>query len=172
MENILEKLSSYNILNNLLPGVVFIYFWDKVFLTMKFSLSQHDIITSIFLYYFFGMILSRVGSLVIEPLFITCKIIPHYKTYPEYLEASRIDKKITELVETDNLYRTMIATFLLLFIIKLLYYSICNSDYIFYKDIILYILFILTIIFSLAYRKQTNIIIKRIINVLKTKESQ
>lgn len=169
MENILEKLSSYNILNNILPGVVFIFFWDKSFPSMKFALSEDNIISSIFLYYFFGMIISRIGSLFIEPAFKFVKII-HFEPYSRYLQARCIDEKIQELLETDNLFRTMIATFLLLLIIRVVYNFIFYSEYTFYKDVFIYIFSILTIIFSLAYRKQTQYIVKRINKALETKE--
>ena len=170
MENILEKLSSYNILNNILPGVVFIFFWDKSFPTMKFASSEDNLISSIFLYYFFGMIISRAGSLFIEPAFKFIKIV-HFEPYSRYLQARCIDEKIPELLETDNLFRTMIATFLLLFTIRIVYNYIFCQDYIFYKDIFLYIFFAFTIIFSLAYRKQTQFIVKRINDALSTKEN-
>ena len=169
MENILEKLSSYNILNNILPGVVFIFFWDKSFPTMKFALSEDNLISSIFLYYFFGMIISRAGSLFIEPAFKFVKII-RFEPHSRYLQARYIDEKIPELLETDNLFRTMIATFLLLLIIRVTHSFIFYSGYILYKDIFMYIFLIFTIIFSLAYRKQTQYIVKRINTVLETKE--
>lgn len=170
MENILEKLSSYNILNNILPGVVFIFFWGKSFPTMKFALSEDNLISSIFLYYFFGMIISRAGSLFIEPAFKFVKII-RFEPYSRYLQARCIDEKIPELLETDNLFRTMIATFILLFAIRIVYNYIFCPDYIFYKDIFLYIFFAFTIVFSLAYRKQTQFIVKRINDALSTKEN-
>lgn len=170
MENILEKLSSYNILNNILPGVVFIFFWDKSFPTMKFALSEDNLISSIFLYYFFGMIISRAGSLFIEPAFKFVKII-RFEPYSRYLQARCIDEKIPELLETDNLFRTMIATFILLFAIRIVYNYIFCPDYIFYKDIFLYIFFAFTIVFSLAYRKQTQFIVKRINDALSTREN-
>lgn len=169
MENILEKLSSYNILNNILPGVVFIFFWDKSFPTMKFALSEDNLISSIFLYYFFGMIISRAGSLFIEPAFKFVKII-RFEPYSRYLQARCIDEKIPELLETDNLFRTMIATFLFLLIIRVAHSFIFYPGYILYKDIFMYIFLIFTIIFSLAYRKQTQYIVKRINTALETKE--
>lgn len=161
MENILEKISSYNILNNILPGVIFIFFWDKSFSTMQFALPKETIITSIFLYYFFGMVLSRVGSLLIEPAFKLFRIV-YFEPYEKYLKALAIDKKISELLETDNLFRTMIATFFLLSFIRIIYYLIFYVEYIFHKDIFLYLFISFFILFSFAYRKQTQYIVKRI----------
>lgn len=169
MENILEKLSSYNILNNILPGVVFIFFWDKSFPTMKFALSEDNLISSIFLYYFFGMIISRAGSLFIEPTFKFIKIV-HFEPYSRYLQARCIDEKIPELLETDNLFRTMVATFLLLLIIRVAHNFIFYPEYTLYKDIFIYIFLTFISIFSLAYRKQTQYIVKRINTALETKE--
>ena len=69
MENILEKLDSYNILNNLLPGVILDYLLKKM---LGFDLVEGSILENLFLYYFLGMIVSRIGSHVIEPI---CKKI-------------------------------------------------------------------------------------------------
>ena len=30
MESLLDKISSYNILNNIIPGAVFVYFWSAL----------------------------------------------------------------------------------------------------------------------------------------------
>jgi len=45
MKDLLDKLSSYNLFNYLLPGVVFASIATKV---TKFSFTQTDIITGVF----------------------------------------------------------------------------------------------------------------------------
>ena len=62
MESLLEKISSYNILNNLIPGAVFVFLGKLLDII---SLPLDGIVESIFIYYFCGMIISRIGSLVI-----------------------------------------------------------------------------------------------------------
>ena len=65
MKEILDKLSSYNLFNYLLPGVLFVVIASKV---TRYGFIQDDIVIGVFLYYFIGMVISRFGSLVIEPL--------------------------------------------------------------------------------------------------------
>lgn len=65
MKDILEKLTSYNLFNYLLPGAIFAVIAEHV---TRFSFKQQDIIIGAFVYYFIGLVISRVGSLVIEPI--------------------------------------------------------------------------------------------------------
>ena len=74
MESVLEKLSSYNIFNNLLPGVMFVIFAKQF---TNINLVQEDVFIAAFLYYFIGLIISRVGSLVLEPLLIKIGLIKY-----------------------------------------------------------------------------------------------
>ena len=72
MKELLDKLSSYNIFNYLFPGVLFVVFLSKV---SNYDLIQKDIITGAFLYYFIGLVISRVGSLFIEPFLKRIKFL-------------------------------------------------------------------------------------------------
>ena len=65
MKEILDKLSSYNLFNYLLPGVIFVVIANKV---THYDFIQDDIVIGAFLYYFIGMVISRFGSLAIEPI--------------------------------------------------------------------------------------------------------
>ncbi len=49
LKDLLDKLSSYNIFNFLLPGVVFAVFVSKA---TSFKLMQEDVLSSAFVYYF------------------------------------------------------------------------------------------------------------------------
>lgn len=52
MEKFIEKLSSYNLLNNLLPGVVFFYS-----LKIMFNINLPEgIFEKFFIYYFIGIL--------------------------------------------------------------------------------------------------------------------
>ena len=72
MKEIIEKLSSYNIFNNLFPGIFFVILAKY---TTKYDFVQTDILLGSFLYYFIGLIISRFGSLVIEKILIEIKFI-------------------------------------------------------------------------------------------------
>lgn len=159
MEKCIEKLSSYNFLNNLLPGAVFCYFFSLI---TGYNFNDNAIV-NICIYYFSGMLVSRIGSLIIEPLFKKIKIVK-YADYEDYLKAISKDEKISCLVETNNVYRTFLSAFITLAIIKLLVFlgekfNIFNNE----VDIAIGVFLIGILIFS--YRKQTNYIRKRVEHV-------
>lgn len=65
MKDLLDKLSSYNIFNYLLPGVLFAGMSKSV---SGYDLVQENLLVGVFVYYFIGMVISRLGSLLVEPL--------------------------------------------------------------------------------------------------------
>lgn len=157
MENILEKLDSYNILNNLLPGVILDYLFEKM---LGFDLVEGSILENLFLYYFLGMIVSRIGSHVIEPI---CKKIKwvKYADYGDFVKASRIDKKIDMLSEVNNTYRTLLAGCIIL--IGGEAYFLAVSQFNIPTDVNrVVVLGVLTIIFAVSYRKQTRYVANRV----------
>jgi len=157
MKEIIERLSSYSILNNLIPGVIL------SFLVTNFcyiDLMQKDIFTGFFVYYFIGLIVSRIGSTVIDPILIKSRLIK-FANYKDYVTATKVDEKIDILSESNNFFRTIIAVLLTTGIIWL--YVYVESFWPVLKDYSNLVLFIsLLILFLLSYRKQTNYIIKRI----------
>jgi len=157
MKDILEKLSTYNIFNYLLPGVIF------VIIAREFSgcnFIQNEIVLSAFLYYFIGMIISRFGSLIIEP-FLKKIAFLKFEDYKNYVITSKKDTKIELLSEVNNTYRTICSMCVMLIILNI--YSVFNSN----KNVSIepdfyIIISIILIMFLFAYRKQTNYITKRI----------
>lgn len=157
MKELLDKLSSYNIFNYLLPGVLFSVLASKM---TELELIQKDIVVGVFVYYFVGLIISRFGSLIIEPLLRKTKFLK-FADYKDFIQASAKDGKIEILSEANNMYRTFIATFLLLGLMKL--YFLLATKWAFLIDWSDWILVILIIgMFLFSYRKQTNYITKRI----------
>src|SRR5690606_28635840 len=118
-----------------------------------------------FLYYFIGLVISRIGSLIVEPLFKKIKLLK-FAEYSEFITASEKDHNIETLSESNNMYRTLVALFLTLLLSKL--YLFVSIKYEWSQNTGFYILAILLLImFILAYRKQTNYITKRIRHHLK-----
>lgn len=151
MEKFLEKLSSYNILNNLFPGAVYCFLMRVICLV---DFTSDNIISDILIFYFVGMIISRVGSVVIEPIYKKIRIVS-FAEYPKYIEAEKKDAQIAILSETNNTYRTMVAlcVVILLSILTIFIFNRLGWD----KRIIVYIAIgLLAILFSLSYRKQTK----------------
>ncbi len=157
MKEILEKISSYNLFNNLLPGILYVILISEY---SNISLVQDDILVGFFLYYFIGLVISRIGSLVVEPVLKKLQILKFAK-YSDFLSASTKDLKIETLLESNNMYRTIIALLLTLMVSKL--YLNISEIYEWNKNIDLYVINTsLLVVFILAYRKQTWYIKKRV----------
>lgn len=157
MEKILDKLSSYNLLNNLFPGTIFCYLMN---ILIGINLLNEDFIVNIFLFYFVGMIVSRIGSVVVEPILRKFKFII-FADYSKYVIASRQDPKIDILSETNNTYRSILGVCITLLICKLYLYLINKITIL--KDYSSIIIIIsIFILFAFAYRKQTSYIKRRV----------
>jgi hypothetical protein len=90
MKEFLDKLSSYNLFNYLLPGIVFVVLSEAL---TQYSLVQDDIVIGIFLYYFVGLVISRFGSLAIEPMLKRVSFL-QFAEYKEFVAACKEDEKI------------------------------------------------------------------------------
>ena len=67
---LIEKISSYNIFNNLLPGIIFCYIVEK---TTRLIFQTGEVWEKFFIYYFAGMIINRIGSILVEPMLKSLK---------------------------------------------------------------------------------------------------
>lgn len=157
MKDILSKLSSYNLFNYLFPGILFVIVAGKV---TQYSLIQQDVIIGVFLYYFIGLVVSRFGSLVIEPLLRGVSFL-HFADYRDFVAASKKDEKLELLSEVNNTYRTLCSLFTLLLLLKL--YEVIETKLPFLAEWNTLVLLVLVLImFLFSYRKQTGYITKRI----------
>jgi len=157
MKELIDKISSYNLFNILLPGILFVIIIEKV---TSYSVIQENIIIGVFLYYFIGLIISRLGSLVIEPFLKLVRFLKFAK-YEDYISAEHNDPKIKVLLEVNNTYRTIISLIILILLFKL--YEYIESMIPVLKNYNAYILIaLILIIFLCSYKKQTNYIRKRV----------
>lgn len=159
MEHFLEKLSSYNIFNYLLPGVLFVVFAE---VATKYTFTQEDILVTLFLYYFIGLAISRLGSLLLEPLLKKMKLLK-FGDYSKFLEMCKTDTKIEILSEANNMYRTLCMTFISLLILKI-YESIESRFPILFGKSIYILVIGLALVFLFSYIKQSRYITKRVNN--------
>ncbi len=160
MENsklFLDKLSSYNFFNYLFPGILFVFLTKEI---SKYNLIQDNHFVGGFLYYFIGMIVSRVGSIIVEPILKAIKFI-NFKEYKLYIQASKLDSKIELLSEVNNTYRTLLSMLILLSL-ELAYLKIKASFNLTHDTTLYLATFIITLLFLFSYRKQTSFISKRI----------
>ena len=157
MNELLTKLSSYNVFNYLLPGVLFAVLASE---TTPFQFIQKDIITGVFFYYFLGLVVSRFGSLVIGPILKHLSFIK-FADYKAFVAALKKDPQIEVLSEANNTYRTICSLFSLLLMLKL--YAKIEPRFPFLKEWDTTLLIVsLFVMFLFAYRKQTSFIVKRI----------
>ncbi len=167
MDKFIDKLSSYNLLNNLIPGGGFSYLLQHIY---SIDILGSSVVENFFIYYFVGMFLNRLGSIVIEPLAKKVKFVS-YSDYHDYVVASKMDNKIDVLLETNNLYRTIATSGLLIIVIKIYTYAeqyiswlSCATPYIAAST--------LTLVFLFSYKKQTKYLKDRVDIILQYKHKQ
>lgn len=165
MEKMIEKISSYHIVNNLIPGYLFLIINQHFF---KINLINENIIYSLFEAYFVGIVISRFSSLVIEKTIN--KIWKLNKVpYDRYIVANSRDEKIEILSQDCNMYRSLCALMIIELVIKVaLYFNILN---IINKDVlIIFMIIMLIILFTASYIKQSKYILARLKSVYNNKQ--
>lgn len=151
MSELMQKLSSYNLLNYLLPGIVFSVMLEQI---TSYSIVQKDLFVNAFLYYFIGLSISRIGSIAIEKPLKKIKFI-EFGPYSDYIKASKAYPKIEVLSEANNTYRTLLAAFILLGLAKV-YEMISKHCNLSAETNSLLLVLSLGVIFLLSYKKQSD----------------
>lgn len=157
MDKVIDKLSAYNIFTNLFPGVIYCFLADKFF---GIPLIQDDLVVAAFLYYFCGMVISRVSSVVLEPILKKADFIK-FADYKKYVAALAKDEQIGVLLETSNAYRSVVAL------------SVCvlaTGGWVAAVAVVpiigtyahYFLIACLLVLFLFAYRKQTQYIVARV----------
>lgn len=157
MKEIFDKISSYNFFNYLFPGFIYSVVYEHYY---GYKIVEGDVIIQLFISYLIGMIISRIGSLFIEPVLRKTKFLK-FATYHEFIQAEKKDSKIEVLSEINNTYRTL-TSMCILIILTILgkYISICLK--IDQSNNFVIIILMLLFLFLFSYRKQTNYITSRI----------
>ncbi|EBP3213065.1 Uncharacterised protein [Salmonella enterica subsp. indica] len=165
MESLIERISAYNIFNNIIPGAVFCYFFNFYF---SINLGGEGTVYNLCLFYFWGVFVSRIGSLFIERISIKLRFV-RYAPYGDYLRASRADGDIKIFLEVNNMLRTFSSVFLCLtftFVLSFIseiydvkWFELPKSSIV---GVVTSIFLFLIMMF--AYRKQTSYIVKRVEN--------
>ena len=167
MKDVLEKISSYNIFNYLLPGILFVGLGEKI---SSFSLVQDNLLHGLFLYYFMGLIISKIGSLILEPL-LTKKIkFVEFAKYENYVKASKLDPKIDIFSEQNNMYLSLCILSIVLIVLKI--YDLASGAGSSDNALIIFIFLVgLIVMFLFSYKKQTEgYIVKRVKIALEKEE--
>ena len=167
IKSIFDKISSYNIFNNLFPGVIFCSVSTKV---TRFNFATDNIFEQFFVWYFIGMIISRIGSIFVEgtlkKIRFKNKSYLVFADYKQYIAASEAKHFIATLSETNNTYRTIIA---LLFCLGSVYFYdafwfdwIAGKCAIGNKLVIVFVGSFLIHLFIKSYKKQTDYVRKQV----------
>jgi hypothetical protein len=138
----------------LLPGTLFVAAAERI---SDHRVSQSNIVVAFFIYYFVGLVISRIGSLVVEPLAKKTKFVK-FAPYKDFVQACTQDEKIELLSEQNNTYRTLCALILSVGLLKL--YDLVIAQWSLPgKTIVTIALFAL---FASSYRKQTSYVRQRV----------
>lgn len=158
MKQFLDKISSYNIFNYLVPGAIFTGLVGKL---TSYSLIQENILIGLFFYYFIGLIISKIGSLTLEPLLRKLKFVK-FTSYEDYIKASKLDPKIEVFSEQNDMYRSLCMLSMVLILLKI-YDVVWGSRSLDNVGLIFLFLIGLLVLFLFSYRKQTHkYIVKRV----------
>lgn len=161
---IIDKLSQYNFLTNILPGTVLCLIIEYV---VGYHIINDDIYLSYIMFYFAGIVNSRFGSLVVEPLLKKARIVK-FEEYDRFVQAENKDPKITMLSQETNVYRSYLSVMCLtLLLLGFNQISMRCQSLQQYADILLVSL--LFVLFLLSYIKQIGYVKKRICVNLDTK---
>lgn len=150
---VIDKLSQYNFLTNILPGTVLCIILKYL---VGYDLIPDDYYQAGIVFYFVGMVNSRVGSIVIEPILKAISWVK-FAPYSEFLRAEKEDAKLTILSQENNVFRSYIS---LMFISILGYiYKNCSLNLrLSLNNESLVLIVILFVLFLFAYKKQTSFV--------------
>lgn len=147
LKTLSEKLSSYSLFNFIFPGILFLGLIK--FVGKKDIIFDENIWWFLLAAYSCGMIISRIGSLIVEELFKKFGWIKKYDVQ-KYSESLKHNVMTGILLEICNTYRTLCAMWLILFVLTMFVdLEICR-----YK--LLFIEAILIILFAFSFVKQHN----------------
>lgn len=177
MDNFLSKFSSYNIFNYLLPGYLFIYVMRQLW-GYNFSVESGEF-ENAFVAYFWGLVVSRIGSFYIEPLLD----VYGYRTtcsYKNYTEALLKDTDIANLSEMSNVYRSLLSLACICCLLSIFFsFTVLDNkvpiieQFKLIKNNLYFCLFavVMACLFAKSYKKQNNYINMRVNAVLNKNSS-
>ena len=158
MDKIIEKLDSYQILVNLLPGTFFC-----VALRMLFGmeLPNENFVIDLVIYYFTGLFIGRISSIIIEPILERLKFI-ELAPHKDFIAAETIDTKIAVILAVSNFYRSLLTAILILPCVKVL--KVLTEQFVWFSiHGFIFLLIFLFIVMLFSYQKQNNYVRSRVI---------
>lgn len=157
MESILQNISEYRLLNNLIPGGFFV---GVLSWAGGWASSDVNFIFILAISYVAGVILSRLGSIIVEPVARKAFKL-EFAPYADYCQVEKRYPKLATMNTENNIYRTFVATGACLLLgaplIGLLGMGNGNA----LCALVLLATFFI-VVFMIAHIKQTNYIVNRV----------
>ena len=168
MDKFLDKISAYQFLNYMIPGTLFLVLVDVLGV---YDLPLDSVLLMLFGGYCSGMVLSRIGSLLLEYYLKKWKFVV-FASYGDYKDAESKDPKVGVLSTENNMYRTFLATFLTLLFLFGLNLIPCVKEFMHTPWMALIAIVLLTLLFLFAYRKQTSYVRKSVELIVNKKKDK
>lgn len=160
ISKLFEQINTYEILNNIIPGTVFVAIVERL---TSFSIRTENIWIDLVLFYFFGLSVGRIGSLILGKLIKKLKLVS-FASYTEYIKAEQKDKRVQELSSINNMYRTYTSVgFCVLLAVGFDCFWRIIKGYAYSKTIVIVLgCIFLCALFAFSYVEQTRYVVKRI----------
>ena len=155
METFIKGLGAYDLFVNLIPGVLCYLFAPDWFQQLFTSANGFELLI---VCYFFGIVLSRVGSLVIEN-FLKWRSWILIPDYTSFIKAEEMDEKISKLERIGNLYRSLSSMAIILCLVYTANNLCGDSPVGWYKTIVF---LALAILFVFSFMKQKRYVAERV----------
>lgn len=158
MADALNKISAYELFTIFFPGVLTVGYslWILDIKILDGSISQYAFMFCVA--YLCGIVISRLGSILIQPLARKIRFIDWSSGY---YAAEKKDGKISILQKDFNMYRSLVVAILICIVLTIYSVSCENLD----EDICVFLiifLVLLLIVSLFSYRKQSKYITERI----------
>ena len=157
LTKLIEKLSSYQILNYLIPGSVFCVLLKHL---VGYDIIHFSMVENVIMCYFVRMVNSRLGSLILYPILNKTKFIKEAE-YPDFVAAEKKDSKVTILSDINNVFRSFANVMLLLLCALGIKNIDCISNFV-TGNINWIAIITLFILFLFSVRKQTKFVRDRV----------
>lgn len=162
VDKFFDKISAYQFLNNLIPGTLFLVLVNVLGI---YSLPLDNVLLTLFGGYCAGMALSKISSLILEHYLKKWKFVV-FVPYGDYKDAEAKDPKVEVLSTENNMYRTLMATYLTLLILFGLNLIPYMNKFMHTPWMALIVIALLTLLFLFAYRKQTSYVRKSVEHII------
>lgn len=165
MSDLAYLISNTRIVSCLVPGAMMCVFINNYF---RVDFLKNDALFNIIIFYAVGVVIGRVGSIVIEPFFKNIGLIEK-DNYARFIEAEERNPKLNTIDEICRFYRSLVALMIIIIVgLIVSFFLKMYSLWISFGALIAAILILVLMVF--AYRKQSKYTIERINKVLEEKQ--